>query len=86
MIWKIYRKLREPVNGLMHLAAAVLALLGLVGLLILGHNSLVKIIALLIYGISLVGSCRLRYERSLCYICRIKHKKDMYHSCVSDKI
>jgi hemolysin III len=49
------RKLREPVNGLMHLAAAVLALLGLVGLLILGHNSLVKVIALLIYGISLVA-------------------------------
>jgi hemolysin III len=48
-------KLREPVNGLMHLAAAILALLGLVGLLILGHNNLVKVIALLIYGISLVA-------------------------------
>jgi hemolysin III len=52
---KISHKLREPVNGLMHLAAAILALLGLVGLLVLGHNSLVKVIALLIYGISLVA-------------------------------
>jgi hemolysin III len=51
---KIRRKLREPVNGLMHLIAAIMALLGLVGLLILGHNNLVKVIALLIYGISLV--------------------------------
>jgi len=49
------RKLREPVNGLMHLVAAILALLGLVVLLVLGHNSLVKVIALLIYGISLVA-------------------------------
>jgi hemolysin III len=50
----MFKKLREPVNGLTHLAAAVLALLGLVGLLILGHDSLVKVIALLIYGFSLV--------------------------------
>lgn len=50
----MFRKLREPVNGLTHLAAAVLALLGLAGLLILGHDSLVKVIALLIYGFSLV--------------------------------
>ena len=47
-------KFREPVNGLMHLAAAVLAFLGMAGLLILGHDSLVKVIALLIYGCSLV--------------------------------
>jgi len=50
----VFRKLREPVNGLTHLAAAILALLGLAGLLILGHDSLVKVIALLIYGFSLV--------------------------------
>ena len=50
----MFRKLREPVNGLTHLFAAILALLGLVGLLILGHDSLVKVIALLIYGFSLV--------------------------------
>jgi len=50
----VFRKLREPVNGLTHLFAAILALLGLVGLLILGHDSLVKVIALLIYGFSLV--------------------------------
>jgi len=50
----VFRKLREPVNGLTHLFAAILALLGLAGLLILGHDSLVKVIALLIYGFSLV--------------------------------
>ena len=50
----MFRKLREPVNGLTHLFAAILALLGLAGLLILGHDSLVKVIALLIYGFSLV--------------------------------
>lgn len=50
----LFSKFREPVNGLMHLAAAVLALFGLVDLLILGHDSLVKVITLLIYGCSLV--------------------------------
>lgn len=47
-------KLREPVNGLMHLTAAILALLGLVWLLILAHDNLLKVVALLIYGLSLV--------------------------------
>jgi hemolysin III len=48
------QKLREPVNGLMHLVAAILSLLGTAGLLIVGHGSLAKGIALLIYGLSLV--------------------------------
>lgn len=50
----MFHKLREPVNGLMHLAAAILSLLGLVGLLFMGHDSLVKGISLLVYGLSLV--------------------------------
>jgi hemolysin III len=50
----VFHKLREPVNGLMHLAAAILSLLGLVGLLFMGHDSLVKGISLLVYGLSLV--------------------------------
>jgi len=45
---------REPVNGLTHLAAAVLALVGLVVLLIVGWGSPTKIASLSIYGVSLV--------------------------------
>jgi hemolysin III len=48
-------KLRDPVSGLMHLAAAALALIGLIFLLFLGRDSLVKNISLLIYGLSLVA-------------------------------
>ncbi len=48
------RKLREPVNGLTHLGAAVAAAIGLVILLILGRGNLLKEISLLIYGVSLV--------------------------------
>jgi len=45
---------REPVNGLPHLVAAVLAAIGLIQLLILGHGNLPKQITLLIYGVSLI--------------------------------
>jgi hemolysin III len=48
-------KFRDPVSGLMHLAAAALALIGLIFLLFLGRDSLVKNISLLIYGLSLVA-------------------------------
>jgi hemolysin III len=58
----ICRKFTSKLHGLSHHrlngyapGAAILAFLGLVGLLILGHNNLVKVIALLIYGISLVA-------------------------------
>jgi len=47
-------KLREPVNGLTHLGAAIAATLGLIGLLIIGRGDPLKFIAFLIYGISLV--------------------------------
>jgi hemolysin III len=50
----VFHKLREPVNGLTHLAAAILSLFGLVALLAIGHDSLVKVLALFIYGCSLV--------------------------------
>ncbi len=48
-------KFRDPVSGLMHLAAAALALIGLVVLLFLGRDSIMKNISLLIYGLSLVA-------------------------------
>lgn len=47
-------KFRNPVSGLTHLAAAVLAAIGLVVLIILGRDSVLKQVSLLIYGISLV--------------------------------
>lgn len=47
-------KLREPVNGLTHLIAAGVALVGLVILLIIGWGQPGKMISLMVYGISLV--------------------------------
>jgi hemolysin III len=49
------KKLREPVNSLTHWAGAILALVGLVGLLIVGWSTPAKIVSLLVYGISLIG-------------------------------
>ena len=48
------KKLREPVNGLTHFFAAIMAAVGLVVLLILGWHNLVKAISLSIYGVSLI--------------------------------
>lgn len=47
-------RLREPVNGLTHLVAAVLAAIGLLVLLFLGWGDLMRVLSLLIYGLSLV--------------------------------
>ena len=47
-------KLREPVNGLTHLVAAAIALVGLVILVVIGWEQPGKVISLVIYGISLV--------------------------------
>jgi hemolysin III len=48
------RKLREPVNSLTHWCGALLALVGLIALLVVGWGAPLKIISLLIYGISLI--------------------------------
>ena len=48
------KKLREPVNGLTHLGAAIAAALGMVLLWILGRGSVIKEISLTVYGVSLV--------------------------------
>ncbi len=45
---------REPVNGLTHLFAAVAALFGSVYLIAVGWGNTVKVVSLLVYGISLV--------------------------------
>jgi hemolysin III len=45
---------REPVNGLTHLVAACLAVIGTFILLLIGHHDLTLSIALIVYGLSLV--------------------------------
>jgi hemolysin III len=47
-------KLREPVNGLTHLAAAIVSVFGLAVLLIIGRGGAAKIASLVIYGVSLI--------------------------------
>ena len=54
MLMRIRKSLREPVNGLSHLGAAVAALAGMIGLLAAGSSSVGKQISLLIYGCTLV--------------------------------
>ena len=48
------KKLREPVNSLTHWAGAILALAGLIALLIVGWGTPLKIVSLIIYGVSLI--------------------------------
>lgn len=48
-------KIREPFNALSHFAGAIAAFVGCMFLLVLDGNTPAKAIALIIYGISLVG-------------------------------
>jgi len=48
------KKLRDPVSGLTHLGAALIATIGLIFLLYIGRSNTVKLISLLIYGITLI--------------------------------
>jgi len=48
------KKLREPVNGLTHLGAAIAAGIGLIILLVIGWGNIGKTISLTVYGISLI--------------------------------
>jgi hemolysin III len=47
-------KLRDPVSGLTHLGAAILAFIGLIVLIVLAWGESAKLISVLIYGISLI--------------------------------
>ena len=51
----MFRRMREPVNGLTHLGGAVAATIGLAVLLVIGWSSTGKVISVLIYGLSLIG-------------------------------
>jgi hemolysin III len=48
------RILRDPVSGLIHLGAAVAALIGLIALLVMGRGNATKELSLFIYGLSLI--------------------------------
>jgi hemolysin III len=48
------KKLREPVNGLTHFFAAIVAAVGLIALIVIGWHNVVKEISLSVYGVSLV--------------------------------
>jgi hemolysin III len=50
----MFVRLREPVNGLMHLGAAIVAGFGLAALLVIGRDSVAKQASLLIYGAALI--------------------------------
>jgi hemolysin III len=50
----MFRTLREPVNGLTHFFAAIVAAIGLIALIVIGWNNLAKEISLTIYGTSLI--------------------------------
>jgi hemolysin III len=54
MSHSIFARMREPVNGLMHYIAAIVAVVGLIVLLILSRTDFVKQESLFVYGASLV--------------------------------
>jgi hemolysin III len=50
----MFKKLREPVNGLTHLGAAIAAAIGLIILIVIGWGNIGKTISLTVYGVSLI--------------------------------
>ena len=48
-------KLRDPISGLTHLGAAILAFFGLIALIILSWGETAKLVSLIVYGISLIA-------------------------------
>lgn len=47
-------KLRDPVNGLTHLGAAILAFFGLIVLISMAWGNITELVSVLVYGISLI--------------------------------
>jgi hemolysin III len=50
----LFKKMREPVSGLTHFFAGIVAIAGLIGLMVVGRGDIGKQISLLIYGIGLL--------------------------------
>ncbi len=48
-------KLRDPVSGLTHLAAAILAFFGLIALIVISWGDTPKLVSVTIYGITLIA-------------------------------
>ncbi len=51
----MFSKFREPVSGLTHLGGAIASAGGLAALLIIGWQSVEKIVSVFVYGVSLIG-------------------------------
>ena len=49
------KKLREPVNGLTHLAGAIAAFFGVIAMLIIGWGVTTKVVSVVAYGIGLIS-------------------------------
>lgn len=47
-------KFRDPVSGLTHLGAALIATIGLIFLLYIGRSNTIKLVSFLIYGVTLI--------------------------------
>ncbi len=51
----MFSKFREPVSGLTHLGGAIASAGGLAALLIVGWQSMEKVVSVFVYGLSLIG-------------------------------
>jgi hemolysin III len=73
-------RLRDPFSGLTHLGAAVIAAVGLAGLLIVGHDGFEKTLSLSVYGVSLIlmfsASAAYHLIRGTPKLCGILRKLD----------
>jgi hemolysin III len=48
------KRLREPINGLTHFFAAIVAAVGLMALIVIAWKSVIKEVSLTVYGVSLI--------------------------------
>ena len=75
------QRFRQPVNGFTHLTGAVLSTCALLWLMVVTHNEPVKLLSVIVYGLSLItlytasATYHLRHgsERTLLWLERIDH-------------
>lgn len=75
------QRFRQPVNGFTHLAGAVISTVALIGLVIIANGDTVKLVSVIIYGLSLIilytasATYHLMHgsERTLLWLERIDH-------------
>jgi len=51
----MFKKIREPVNGLTHLGGAIAAVFGMIALIVISRVQPVKIVSVLVYSFSLIA-------------------------------